>query len=205
MSLDAIAKIPKKQRLLVLAILLLAIVGLFFFYPYKNNRMKISQLTSAVEDLEHQIVVNKSLAEEKDKLLAKNAELQTKLQEIQQKFPTSSEVTDLLKQVSVLGQDSGLDIQLWKPRNKVKNPSNLYYEIPVEIEVRGGYHDVGIFFDKVSKLSRIVNIADLSMSKKAQDVKGISTKCIAKTFSALSEEEMAVSQVTNPAGPGQKK
>ena len=205
MSLDAIARIPKKQRALVVAILLVAIVGLFFLYPYKNNRAKITQLTRAVEDLEHQIVVNKSLAEEKDKLLAKNAELQEKLEEIQQKFPTSSEVTDLLKQVSVLGQDSGLDIQLWKPRSKVKNASNLYYEIPVEIEVRGGYHDVGIFFDKVSKLSRIVNIADLSMSKKGKDTKSISTKCVAKTFSALSEEEMAASRAKTPAVPGQKK
>lgn len=205
MSLDAIARIPKKQRLLVVAILLAALVGVFFLYPYKSNRMEIQQLSQAVEDLEHQIVVNKSLAEEKDKLLAKNAELQKKLSEIQQKFPTNSEVTDLLKQVSVLGQDSGLDIQLWKPRNKVKNASNLYYEIPVEIEVRGGYHDVGIFFDKVSKLSRIVNIADLSMSKKGDSKKSISTKCVAKTFSALSEEEMAASQQTKPAVPGQKR
>jgi type IV pilus assembly protein PilO len=147
--------------------------------------------------------VNKSLAEKKDELLSRNAELQQKLLEVQQKFPSSTEVTDLLKQVSVLGQQSGLDIELWKPRGKVKSPSNLYYEIPVEIEVLGGYHDVGLFFDSVSKLSRIVNITDLSMaSKKGSKTqsRGILTKCVAKTFSALSADEMAASAKGRKAG-----
>jgi type IV pilus assembly protein PilO len=205
MSLEAVNRIPKKQRFILIVILFVALIGLFFFYPFKSNHRKIEALTKQVGDLEHQIVVNKSLAEEKDKLLAKNAELQEKLLEIQQKFPTSSEVTDLLKQVSVLGQQSGLDIQLWKPRNKVKNASNLYYEIPVEIEVLGGYHDVGIFFDKVSKLSRIVNITDLSMSKKDKKSQGIVTKCVAKTFSALSEEEIKAAEQAAKSGAQGKK
>jgi type IV pilus assembly protein PilO len=161
-------------------------------YPFRSNYKQTQILNGDIKELERQIIVNKSLAEKKDELLAKNAELQQKLLEVQQKFPTSSEVTDLLKQVSVLCQQSGLDIQLWKPGNKVKNPSNLYYEIPVQIEVIGVYHDVGIFFDKVSKLSRIVNITDLSMSNRKDF--DIMTKCVAKTFSALTPEEIRASQ-----------
>jgi type IV pilus assembly protein PilO len=196
MNLDTIDGIPKTQRLIVYGILFAAIMGLFFMYSYRPKNKIVDQLSSQVKDLERQIVVNKSLAGKKDELLTKNAELQEKLLEVQQKFPTSSEVTDLLKQVSVLGQQSGLDIQLWKPRSKVKNPSNLYYEIPVEIEVLGGYHEVGIFFDKVSKLSRIVNITDLNMSNqsKGKSDSGILTKCVAKTFSSLSPEEISAAE-----------
>ncbi len=191
MSFDAIEGIPKQQRIIVTVVLFVAVIGLFFLYPYRNNRKKIESLNKNIAELERQIVVNKSLAEKKDELLSRNAELQKRLREVQQKFPTSSEVTDLLRQVSILGQQSGLDFRLWKPRTKVKSPSNLYYEIPVEVEVVGGYHEVGVFFDRVSKLPRIVNITNLSMSSKgAKGKNGIVTRCVAKTFSALSAKEM---------------
>ncbi len=193
MNLEAIDAIPKRQRLILVVIVFVAVIGLFFFYPYRANSKQIEGLTKKIEELDRQIIVNKSLAEKKDELLAKNAELQEKLLEVQRKFPTSSEVTDLLKQVSVLGQQSGLDFRLWKPRNKVKNSSNLYYEIPVEMELIGGYHEVAIFFDRISKLSRIVNITDLSMSKAGSE-KGIVTKCVAKTFSALEEGNSQLAQ-----------
>jgi type IV pilus assembly protein PilO len=193
MTLDAIQGIPKTQRYIVYVIIFVAVLGLFFVYPFRTNHKKLQTLNKNVKELERQIIVNKSLAEKKDELLAKNAELQQRLLEVQQKFPTSSEVTDLLKQLSVLGQQSGLDIQLWKPGNKVKNPSNLYYEIPVQIEVTGVYHDVGTFFDKVSKLSRIVNITDLAMSSRNKDL-DIMTKCVAKTFSAMGPEEIQAAQ-----------
>ncbi|NOY53689.1 MAG: type 4a pilus biogenesis protein PilO [Deltaproteobacteria bacterium] len=194
MSFEAIEGIPKQQRVIVIVVLFVAVIGLFFLYPYRNNHRHIESLNKKIAELERQIVVNKSLAEKKDELLSRNAELQKRLHEVQQKFPTSSEVTDLLRQVSILGQQSGLDFRLWKPRAKVKSPSNLYYEIPVEIEVVGGYHEVGVFFDRVSKLPRIVNITDLSMSSRGSRSGhasgGIVTRCIAKTFSAMSEKEM---------------
>jgi type IV pilus assembly protein PilO len=202
MNLDAIGSIPKQQRVIAVVIVFAAIIGLFFMYPYRSNHQRIETLNKNIEELERQIIVNKSLAEKKDELLSKNAELQKKLLEAQQKLPTSSEVTDLLKQVSILGQQSGLDFQLWKPRDKVKSPSNLYYEIPVEVEVIGGYHQVGVFFDRVSKLSRIVNITDLTMAAKKSRGKHekdrILTKCVAKTFSALSEDERRAAAKKKP-------
>ncbi len=193
MNLDAIDAIPKNQRLLIQAIIFAAVIGLFFFYPYRSNSKQIGALAKQIEELDRQIVVNKSLAEKKDELLAKNAELQDRLLDVQRKLPTTSEVTDLLKQVSVLGQQSGLDFRLWKPRNKMMSSSSLYYEIPVEIELTGGYHEVALFFDRVSKLSRIVNITDLSMAKSGGD-KDIITKCVAKTFSALDEQSSGLAQ-----------
>lgn len=203
MDLGAIEKIPKQQRIAMVAFIFVAVIGLFFGYPFRNHYNEIETLNKKIADLEKEIIVNQSLAEMKDMLISKNAELQQKLLEVQQKFPSSSEVTDLLKQVSLLGQQSGLDIQLWKPGAKVKSPSNLYYEIPVEIEVIGGYHDVGIFFDKVSKLSRIVNITDLSMSN-TKEGRGILTKCVAKTFSAMSLEEMNATEKNKPDQKGSK-
>ena len=46
---------------------------------------------------------------------------------------------------------------------KKEDPSGLYAEIPVDVEVGGGYHTIALFFDSVSKLPRIVNINNIKM------------------------------------------
>ena len=63
MNLEAIDGIPKQQRVIVVLILFVAVVGLFFLYPYRNNHKKIESLNKNIAELERQIVVHKSLAE----------------------------------------------------------------------------------------------------------------------------------------------
>jgi type IV pilus assembly protein PilO len=46
----------------------------------------------------------------------------------------------------------------------VKDPSGLYIRIPVNIEVAGGYHSLALFFDRISQLSRIVNVSNIRMT-----------------------------------------
>jgi type IV pilus assembly protein PilO len=35
--------------------------------------------------------------------------------------------------------------------------------MPVSVEVAGGYHTAALFFDRVNKLSRIINVSNLAM------------------------------------------
>jgi type IV pilus assembly protein PilO len=61
----------------------------------------------------------------------------------------------------------------------------FYEEIPVKVVVNGSFHDTALFFDKVAKLPRIVNIEDISVGDR-KDVKGrgrvITTTCVIKTY-----------------------
>jgi type IV pilus assembly protein PilO len=69
----------------------------------------------------------------------------------------------LLKQLSDLGIRLGLDIKLWKPGNQADDPSRLFVRMPVSVEVAGGYHTAAMFFDRINKLPRIINVSDLRM------------------------------------------
>lgn len=91
-------------------------------------------------------------------------------------LPDKKEIPSLLTNISNLGNDSGLEFILFKPKEEV--PKDFYAEIPVEIIVKGPYHNVAVFFDKVSKLPRIVNISDVRMT----DPKMEQGKMVAKTF-----------------------
>jgi type IV pilus assembly protein PilO len=68
---------------------------------------------------------------------------------------------------------------------KPVEPEKFYEELPIKVQLAGGYHNVLSFFDQVARLPRIVNIEDISMGE-AKDVKGrgrlMKTSCTVKTY-----------------------
>ena len=77
-------------------------------------------------------------------------------------LPKESEIPKLLTDISALGRNAGLDFLTFKPLADI--PKDFYAEIPVTINVRGPYHNMGYFFDQVSKLARIVSVSNVKMS-----------------------------------------
>jgi len=77
-------------------------------------------------------------------------------------LPKEKEIPKLLKDISALGRNAGLDFLTFKPLADI--PKDFYAEIPVTINVRGPYHNMGYFFDQVSKLERIVSVTNVKMS-----------------------------------------
>jgi type IV pilus assembly protein PilO len=108
-------------------------------------------------------------------------------------LPTSSEIPALLKSITKLGNDSNLQFLLFSPEREVPK-EELYVEIPVSIEVMGGYHDVAMFFDKIGKLDRIVNIINVSMIPAKSDTTMLRTKCRALTYRFKEEKAEGVQE-----------
>jgi type IV pilus assembly protein PilO len=105
------------------------------------------------------------------------------------RLPDEKEIPELLSSVSNLGKDSGLDILVF--RQKPEAYQEFYAEVPVEMQVRGGYHQVAVFLDQVGKLDRIVNVSDLSMKdpKPVEDTMIVQAGAQVTTFRFLSEAE----------------
>ncbi|MDY7038440.1 MAG: type 4a pilus biogenesis protein PilO, partial [Thermodesulfobacteriota bacterium] len=95
-------------------------------------------------------------------------------------LPNKKEIPDLLRTITKLGRESNLEFRLFSPR--AERRKGFYLEIPVSIIVSGSYHNVAMFFDKVGRMDRIVNILNVSM----KPVKALSTRlvttCSAITF-----------------------
>jgi type IV pilus assembly protein PilO len=130
-------------------------------------------------------------AEEKvkrlDALIAENKLLKEKLATLRKQLPQEKEVSVLLKQISELGLRSGLDIILWKPKPKKSNPEGLYVEIPVQVEVKTEYHQLGTFFSHISRLQRLVNISNINLVAKQREKEKfyIDAKFEARTFASV--------------------
>jgi type IV pilus assembly protein PilO len=186
-------KIPPYARVIISLIPVIIFVVLFITLVYKPKSKEILSLQGAVAKLDKEISSGEVKIRKLDQLVAENALLKAKLEALKEKLPAEKEVTELLKQISDLGLQSGLEILLWKPGARRAAPSGLYAEIPVQIEVTTGYHNLGDFYSHISRLARIVNISGLKISAKGKgrdDSKGLNTATFtAVTFVASTSDE----------------
>jgi type IV pilus assembly protein PilO len=172
------------------SIVIAALVVILLILP---KHKEIQKLKVEITKQENDIAKDQVKAAKLATLKAENEKLQRRLDEMKLQLPEEREVSGLLRQVSDLGIKSGLKIILWKPEQKKDHPSGTIYEIPVAVELSGSYHNLGIFFSSLTKLNRIVNIADIKMGspqpQRGEAIVKINFKAI--TFSAISDKEAA--------------
>jgi type IV pilus assembly protein PilO len=101
-------------------------------------------------------------------------------------LPEEKDGADLLRQMQATAVQSNLVIKSFKPAPV--STKQLHAEWPITLELDGTYHNLAVFFDRLGKFARIVNISDLNV--KAKDNKGdpratISASCVATTFVLL--------------------
>jgi type IV pilus assembly protein PilO len=130
-----------------------------FTYPAK--KAEIAQLDARHQELSQDL--------EKARLLVRNLERVEREYEIlhqqwdvaQTLLPERNEMPDLLRKVTAAGQQSGVEFELFKPRPPL--PRGFYADNPIEVRVRSGYHQTGVFLSRLANLNRIVNVSDLKM------------------------------------------
>jgi type IV pilus assembly protein PilO len=189
--LERILALPFNQRLLVYSGAAVLIVLLYAFLLYLPRSTQISEKREKIQALEQEKAKLQALVKDQDKTKAEMQEVEGRFNQAKAQLPEQKEIPELLKQVSNLGQDSGLEVVLF--RQKAEVLKDLYAEVPVEMSVRGGYHEIALFFDKVRALDRIVNISDTGI-KNPQLVGGqmqVDATFSATTYRFLNEEERA--------------
>jgi type IV pilus assembly protein PilO len=193
LNLDLIKNLPIYQKLLVLGLVIILIVGGFIFLFYNPGHQQIAALQAEISKLSNDINVNQVKVRRLDQLKKENAELELQLKLKQEQLPAETEVESLLKQVYDQALRVGLDFKLWRPGSKKSSPSGLYLELPVDVEVEGGYHTVVSFFDRVSKFPRIVNVSNLKMgsAKMERERVRIQTTFVATAFASAPPGEPA--------------
>ncbi len=83
-------------------------------------------------------------------------ELEARLDNLRAVLPEEKDVGDLLRRIQTLATQSNLQIKGFKPAPIVTR--QMHAEWPINLELDGTYHNLGVFFDRVSKFSRIINV-----------------------------------------------
>jgi type IV pilus assembly protein PilO len=161
LPLEKIGALTRVHKIAICAGTFLLLGGLFFYLIYMPKAGKIDQLKKNNDGLQVELRKAKAAAKGFDKHQRQYKEAQVRFKRALQLLPDKKEIPSLLESISRSGRRSGLEFLLFKPDEEVSK--DFYAEIPVKIQVRGGYHNLAMFFDQVARLARIVNISNIKI------------------------------------------
>ncbi len=155
-TLEKILDRPKGQNIGILVGLIILISVDFYSFLYSPQADEIDKLNESIEAAQNEKSIKQKRAANLPKLQKELGELDVRLKEAIAQLPSKKEIADLLSSIATKAQESGLDINLFRPRPE--NYKEFYAEIPVEINIKGTFHNVIMFFDAIGRLTRLVNI-----------------------------------------------
>lgn len=156
------ANIPKRQRYMLFGLLGAAILVAYVYLLMMPLWAEKGKLEGDLQKLQADLDQKRIIAANRPRLEEEIKALEKQLEVALVKLPEEKEIPKLLTQVNTLGLQSGLEFLLFRPAAPVNK--GFYAEVPIDIRVQGEYHALGGFLDRVSKLERIVNVADLRIS-----------------------------------------
>jgi type IV pilus assembly protein PilO len=183
LSVDTILKLPTPHKAGIVALIAVLILGCYWQGFHRQRMKRITAKESKLNDLIRDRNIKDNIAKDKDKFKAELAHMNDDLQNIITKLPDKKEIPALLKGISNMSQEAGLEVLLFKPQGE--QAEQFYSRVPVELKFVGSYHKIGMFFYYVGTLPRIVNIENFSITnaqQKKKDELMLNTSCIATTY-----------------------
>lgn len=179
---DKYIPLAPRVKLGIAVIIALLPLIIFYFAFYQPSSTKIDSLENQKATLTQEVKDVEAKAANLAKFTKELEESTAKFEESSALLPKDKEIPKLLKDISALGRNAGLDFLTFKPMADV--PKDFYAEIPITINVKGPYHNMGYFFDQVSKLERIVSVSNIKMSspKREGGEMLLNSDCILVTY-----------------------
>ena len=109
-------------------------------------------------------------------------QLEQRLDNLRAVLPEEKDVADILRRVQGLATQSSLNIQRFTPQ--AQQQEALYAALPYKLKAEGTYNNLGLFFDRISKFPRIINVGDITIKAKQTPEANatIDAECTATTF-----------------------
>lgn len=161
--LERYAKVPAKQRYLLITLLVAATVAGYYFLYYTDDAAKLGQLKQQYAQLESERAEKQAYVDNLAKYEARLNELQQDLNAARAQLPDAADVPQLLAQLGNKARQSGLMIDAFEPKGETKK--EFVAELSFGMAVKGSYHEIATFIDSVGRLDRIVNTNGLIMEQ----------------------------------------
>ena len=187
--LDNILDRPTAQKIGILVVAIILITALFYSFLYSPRADQLANLSDSVEIARNEKLVKTRKAANLARLRKDLQQLDAELRLAVAQLPDKKEIPDLLSGISAKAKESGLDVLLFRPR--AESYRDFYAEVPVDITVRGSFHDIVNFFDAVGRLDRLVNISNIGFKNPLanSDSVMLETTSVATAFRFLDEAE----------------
>ncbi len=159
--------------------------GAFYYYYEMPVRAEMHSRESELATLRTDITRGLTTAKKLPEFRQQVTDLEGRLTNLKAVLPEEKDAADLLRRMQVVATQSNLEIKSFKPSATVTQ--QLHAEWPIHLELSGTYHNLAVFFDRVGKFTRIVNISGLDVKGRDRADQGasITATCVATTFVLL--------------------
>lgn len=203
--LENFAKIPLQQKMIVVGILVAAICAGAWFLDISPARDTISDNEQKIEKQEAELLKLQQQAQHRTQFMREVERLKQRLREAEEQLPKQAEIPKLLRDIAYEAQQSGLRLDRFEIQ--AESQQGDFAQVPVKMSVRGSYHEIAVFFDRLAKMPRIVNVTDVNMTTPTMENKKIvvGSSFTATTYRFLDKAPVDANAPVAPTLDGDKK
>jgi len=180
--LEKILKLPAYQRVLLVLVLMLAIVGLVTWFVFLPQQDELTSLRQQNQRLQVKLQQDQRIANNLPKFKAEYQKMKVRLDEALTELPNKQEIPSLLTSIAAVAKENGLEVVRFQPQGEVNK--GFYAVVPVNLTLSGTYHQVAAFSYAVSLMPRIVNLDNIKLDvARAKNGRArLKITCKARTF-----------------------
>ncbi len=198
----SLTKLPWWAQVGAFVVLAIGGMGGFFYYYEQPMQADLTSRGSQLSLLKADMNKGYETARRLPAFKLQVTELEGRLDSLKSVLPDEKDAADLLRRLETVATQSHLVIKSFKPSPIVTR--QLHAEWPISLELEGSYHNLAIFFDRVGKFTRIVNISTLDVKNKPKPEPNstITATCVATTFVLLDKAAIEAQAAKAKAAKG---
>jgi type IV pilus assembly protein PilO len=135
-------------------------------YVFKDIRTDIERLEANIDQLEREIEKGRAAKADLPRLEEDIRNYEIELERLRRILPTKRETDNLIKRAKQLTEQGRFRLTRFTPGNFEER--DFYMEWPIRVGLDGTYHELGLFFDRLSKFARIINVTELTINPMKQ-------------------------------------
>ena len=202
----SLTKLPWYAQIGAFVVLALGGIGAFYYYYEMPARDSMATRQTQLDGLRRDIAIGLATAKKLPEFRAQIADLENRLDSLRAVLPDEKDAADLLRRMQTVATQSNLTSKSFTPKATITK--QMHAEWPIGLELDGTYHNLALFFDRVGKFTRIVNISGLEVKGKHKPDPNstITATCTATTFVLLDRPAAATPPKPGaPPAPGAPK
>lgn len=181
LDLNNIGSWPAAVKVIAGILTFVLVLVLGYNFHLKDLQLNLERLQGDEGTLKQQFSTKAFQAANLEAYREQMKEAEVSFGALLKQLPSDTEVPGLLEDITRIGLDSGLEFEEIKLLPEVTQP--FYIELPIQIKVVGGYHDLATFVSGVASQPRIVTLHDFELVPAEQgSTSKLRMSVLAKTY-----------------------
>jgi len=205
MAENPLTRLPLAAQLGVSAVIAALLCGGFYYFWYSEALETQKKQEAKLADLQKQIRALEATANKLPEFQREVQALEARLETLKRILPPEKETPDLMRRLQYLAAQSSLQIRKFNPAAVVQK--EFYQEVPFTLDLDGTYHNLGAFLDRVSRMSRLVNVGNVKVKAQTKPTisNTVAASAVATTYVYQDAPSPAATQRGKRPTPGAKR